>query len=334
MEERRPNRNPVGRDRSGRGLSRHDWWPRYTSRNTRWEPVSTRRRPSRRKDDDSVGDREQEEPSTPILETSAVADQRKTEETAGGGEELETDAEVGSRVDEARNKKHVMRPVEGQETSMHTEEPHRATDDDGRITPSRGENEEEENDDDSWHDAREDWWEAAAFEKATNGDEAAPKTTSGGAATLHPPALEAPTVGLERRVVAEARRATKMKTRGTTKILAGEGKTPRHQDRRLRRLCPSANIRPERCAVVVRRCGPERAHMKRMWGPEWAYTKGLTKRPGAAKRRESGTDPTGRRSGRRVKRGPVNRARTEGSRQDRDCLIDSLPAGYGYDGSR
>ena len=58
--------------------------------------MSARRRPSGRKGYDSVGDREREEPSTPILETSAVADQRKTEETAGGGEELETDTEVGS----------------------------------------------------------------------------------------------------------------------------------------------------------------------------------------------------------------------------------------------
>ena len=57
-----------------------------------------------------------------------------------------------------RNEKHAMRPVEGQETSMHMEEPHRATDDDGRITPSRGENKEDGNDE-SWHDAREDWWE-------------------------------------------------------------------------------------------------------------------------------------------------------------------------------
>ena len=58
--------------------------------------MSARRRPSGRKDDDSVRDREREEPSTPILETSAIADQRKTEETVGGGEEMETDEEVGS----------------------------------------------------------------------------------------------------------------------------------------------------------------------------------------------------------------------------------------------
>jgi hypothetical protein len=43
--------------------------------------------------DDSVADREQEEPSTPIREASAVVDQRKSEETAGGGEELEDNAE-------------------------------------------------------------------------------------------------------------------------------------------------------------------------------------------------------------------------------------------------
>ena len=36
---------------------------------------------------DSLGDREREEPFTPILETLAVADRRKTEETVGGDEE-------------------------------------------------------------------------------------------------------------------------------------------------------------------------------------------------------------------------------------------------------
>ena len=105
---------------------------------------------------DSVGDREREETSTPIRETSAVADRRETEETVGGGdkagnqddkgearsgeegEELETDTEVGSTGKE-RDEAHATRPVEGQETSMPTEESHRATDDDGRITPSRGE---------------------------------------------------------------------------------------------------------------------------------------------------------------------------------------------------
>ena len=89
----------------------------------------------------------------------------------GGGEELETDTEVGSTAEE-RDEMHAIRPMEGQDTSMPTEEPHRATDDDGRITPSRGENEEEDSDDESWHNAKEDWWEAAAFEKATHGGKA------------------------------------------------------------------------------------------------------------------------------------------------------------------
>ena len=80
------------------------------------------------------------DPSTPEPEASAVATVlgHKTKETAGGGEELETDTEVGSTA-EARDKTHAIRPIEGQETSMPTEKPHRATDDDGRITPSRGE---------------------------------------------------------------------------------------------------------------------------------------------------------------------------------------------------
>ena len=75
--------------------------------------------------EDSVGDREREEPSTPIHETSAVADRWKTEETTGGGEEMETDAEVGSTADE-RN------------TSMHPKERQQVTDDDGWVKPLRG----------------------------------------------------------------------------------------------------------------------------------------------------------------------------------------------------
>ena len=118
-----------------------------------------------------MGDREREKPSTPILETSVVANQRKTEETAGGGEELETDTEVGSTAEE-RDETHAIRAVEGQETSMPTEEPQRAADDDGLIMPSRGEYEEEGDDDESRHDAREDWWEEVAYEEAkTSGHE-------------------------------------------------------------------------------------------------------------------------------------------------------------------
>ena len=75
---------------------------------------------------------------------------------------------------EARNTKHAIRPVEGQETSMHMEELQQATDDDGRMAPLRGEYEEEDNDE-SWHDAREDWWEMTAYGKAMNGDEAVPR---------------------------------------------------------------------------------------------------------------------------------------------------------------
>ena len=47
----------------------------------------------------SVRGREKEGPSTPMLEALAVVDQRKTKETAGGGEELEANAESGTRVD-------------------------------------------------------------------------------------------------------------------------------------------------------------------------------------------------------------------------------------------
>jgi hypothetical protein len=44
-------------------------------------------------EDDSVVDREREEPSTPIREASAIADQRKSKEMAGSGEELKDNVE-------------------------------------------------------------------------------------------------------------------------------------------------------------------------------------------------------------------------------------------------
>ena len=51
---------------------------------------------------------------------------------------MKTDAEVGSTA-EARHETHTMRPVEGQETSMHTGDGRqRVSDDDGRVKPSRG----------------------------------------------------------------------------------------------------------------------------------------------------------------------------------------------------
>jgi hypothetical protein len=90
MEERRSKWNPIGRDRSRRGWSRHEWKPRCASHNARWEPMSTGM-PSRLGEYDSVGDREREKPSTLILEASATTDQRKTEEMAGDDEELDPD---------------------------------------------------------------------------------------------------------------------------------------------------------------------------------------------------------------------------------------------------
>ena len=101
----------------------------------------------------SVRGREQDEPSTPMLETSAVAEQRKTEEMMGGGEESEANAESGTRADarcgktdgrgrngkpeskeatamkdtevgstasERDEAKHALPPVEGEDTSMYT----------------------------------------------------------------------------------------------------------------------------------------------------------------------------------------------------------------------
>ena len=134
-----------------------------------------RRRPSGHDDCDSNEDRGQEEPSTPILETLAVADQRKTKAAAGGVEELEADGESGTRgdircrkmdervqdgepesegattrkdeetnallgftTDEGRNMEHALRSAEGQRTSMHPEEPQRVTGDSGPVEPLRG----------------------------------------------------------------------------------------------------------------------------------------------------------------------------------------------------
>ena len=87
---------------------------------------------------DSVGDREREEPSTSILETSTVGDRRKSEETMGGGEESEVDAEIRFTTSEGRNTTHAILSLEGQGASVHSEEPQRVTDDDGRMKPSKG----------------------------------------------------------------------------------------------------------------------------------------------------------------------------------------------------
>ena len=44
-KENRPRRNPIVQGRSGQGLCRHDWRPRYMSRNTWWETESGRNPP-------------------------------------------------------------------------------------------------------------------------------------------------------------------------------------------------------------------------------------------------------------------------------------------------
>ena len=159
---------------------------------------------------------------------------------------------------------------------------------------------------------------------------AATETTSGGAGSLPTPILEAPMAGPSA--------GMRLSATGGDGGKAGI-RNDDDEDWCGRRQDPSTPG-PETTAVV-----PECRHKtvekggghEEAWpgestceegdaGPERAHTGGPTKRTGTATRRESGTDPTGRRSGRRAKRGPVNRARTEAS--------DSLPAGYGYDGSR
>ena len=82
----------------------------------------------------SVRGREQEGPSTPMLETSTVADQRKTKETTGGGEELEDNVESGTTTDARCGKDEETNTEVG---SM-ADERHRVTDDDGWVKPSRG----------------------------------------------------------------------------------------------------------------------------------------------------------------------------------------------------
>jgi hypothetical protein len=174
----------------------------------------SKERPSRLGEDDSVGDREREEPSKPIREASAVTEQRKSEGTAGGGEELEddaesdigsdirydgragqggkpesegataikddeTDAEFGSSTD-GRDGRHATRTVEGQGASMRTEEPQQGTNGDGRMTPMGGEYEDGDDDDESWHGAREDGRETTAFRRANDGTGTEPEGESEG----------------------------------------------------------------------------------------------------------------------------------------------------------
>ena len=52
--------------------------------------------------------------------------------------EEEADAEIGSTMSEGRNTMHTILSLEGQGTSVHSNEPQRVVDDDGRMKPSRG----------------------------------------------------------------------------------------------------------------------------------------------------------------------------------------------------
>ena len=56
------------------------------------------KRLSGQEEHDSVGDREREETSKPILKTLAVADRRKTEEKLGDSEESEAEVEDGAEM--------------------------------------------------------------------------------------------------------------------------------------------------------------------------------------------------------------------------------------------
>ena len=99
VEEDRPSQKPDDRDWSGKGLSRPNWRSRRSSHHTRWEPASTKK-PSVHEEYNSVGDRGREEPSTSILETSAVAEQHKPEGMVGGGKRsvVEADEDAKTRI--------------------------------------------------------------------------------------------------------------------------------------------------------------------------------------------------------------------------------------------
>ena len=93
-----------------------------------------------------MGNREQEEPSTPILKTPAVEEQHKPEGMVGGGERsmieedeaAETGISCGTTTSEGHDTGHALRPAEGQGTSLHSNEPQRVTDEGGRDKPSGG----------------------------------------------------------------------------------------------------------------------------------------------------------------------------------------------------
>ena len=123
----------------------------------------------------------------PILETSAAGPSARVRPrvTDGGGSKADNQIEDersqegqegqaesrGPAMSDERDREHAMRPVEGQETSMQCgrwrAKKQRVTNNDGRMTPLRGEHEEE---------------------------------TSGGATTLHAPVLETPAGGPSARV--------------------------------------------------------------------------------------------------------------------------------------
>ena len=121
VEEKRPGTSICnGTDRPSPTRKRAELAEEYDKGGRTTEPEPGRSRPIRTRVESArseaevyelqrlVGDQEREEPSTPILETSAVANQRKIEETVGGSEELETDAEGGSSA-KARHTKHALR---------------------------------------------------------------------------------------------------------------------------------------------------------------------------------------------------------------------------------
>ena len=103
---------------------------------------------------------------TPILETVAAGPSTRVRPrvTDGGGGKADDqsdveDARPGMGICGGRSTKYEACNTAGggpRKKSMPMEEPQRATDDDGRMTPLRGEYEEDAADE-SWHDAREDW---------------------------------------------------------------------------------------------------------------------------------------------------------------------------------
>jgi hypothetical protein len=257
-----------------------------------------------------VGDREWEQPSTPIRGASAVTKQRKSDGTVGGGEELEDGAEsdigAGIRYDgqacqggkpesegatatgdvendaefgpteEERNGRHAIRPTEGQGTSMHADGPQEGSDGDGRMIRTGGEHEKDD-DGESRHGAREEGWETAACGKANDGTGTEPEGKE--RATVEKSTSENGTTESD-----ETRSGHGMAGRRGT--VARTEKRPKEDPPHLfgRRRQLRNNVSPTERWVATRSRRPTRSRV-----PEWTYgAKMRASRPETTSRSQEG----------------------------------------------